>query len=155
MRRPGIEKLEADVSAGRLGDVVVWRVDRLGRTAAGVLAFLEQLDAAGVKFVAVRDGLDCDTFDVPVGHLEANRQSHCEGIGRRARQYYRATIRFQIKFAFQHGVTVELVARQRSSSLHLDGAGNRVLPNSVLCGPRSTSTCCKSTRDWVNWRPRD
>jgi DNA invertase Pin-like site-specific DNA recombinase len=66
MRRPGMEKLEADVVAGRLDSVVVWRVDRLGRTAAGVLAFLEQLDVAGVKFVAVRDGFDSDT---PAGRL--------------------------------------------------------------------------------------
>ena len=66
MRRPGMEKLEADVSASKVGTVVVWRVDRLGRTAAGVLAFLEQLDVAGVKFVAVRDGFDSDT---PAGRL--------------------------------------------------------------------------------------
>ncbi len=66
MRRPGIEKLEADVAAGRVGTVVVWRVDRLGRTAAGMLTFLEQLDAQGVKFVAVRDGFDSET---PAGRL--------------------------------------------------------------------------------------
>ena len=61
MRRPGMEKLNADLAAGKVGTVVVWRVDRLGRTAAGMLAFLEQLDAASVKFVAVRDGFDSDT----------------------------------------------------------------------------------------------
>ena len=34
MRRPGIEKLEAEVAAGTVGTVVVWRVDRLGRDRA-------------------------------------------------------------------------------------------------------------------------
>ncbi len=66
MRRPGIEKLESDVAAGKVDTVVVWRVDRLGRTAAGMLTFLEQLDTQGVKFVAVRDGFDSET---PAGRL--------------------------------------------------------------------------------------
>lgn len=66
MRRPGMEKLEGDVSAGKVDTVLVWRLDRLGRTAAGVLAFLEQLDVAGVKFVAARDGFDSDN---PAGRL--------------------------------------------------------------------------------------
>jgi DNA invertase Pin-like site-specific DNA recombinase len=66
MRRPAMETLEADIVAGKVSTVVVWRVDRLGRTAAGVLAFLERLDVATVKFVAVRDGFDSDT---PAGRL--------------------------------------------------------------------------------------
>jgi len=66
MRRPGIRQLEDDIRSGRVGMVVVWRVDRLGRTAAGMLAFLENLDAQGVKFVAVRDGFDSET---PAGRL--------------------------------------------------------------------------------------
>jgi len=66
MRRPGIEQLETDVAAGKVDTVVVWRVDRLGRTAAGMLAFLEQLDESGVTFVAVRDGFDSGT---PAGRL--------------------------------------------------------------------------------------
>lgn len=61
MKRPDMSKLEADIAGGKIGTVVVWRVDRLGRTAAGMLTFLEQLDAAGVKFVAVRDGFDSET----------------------------------------------------------------------------------------------
>ena len=49
MRRPGIHKLEAGVITGKLGTVVVWRVDRLGRNAAGMLTFLEQLDCPSRK----------------------------------------------------------------------------------------------------------
>ena len=61
LERPGMRKLEANIDAGKVGAVVVWRLDRLGRTAAGVLTFLEKLDKAGVKFIAVRDGFDSDT----------------------------------------------------------------------------------------------
>ena len=33
MDRPGWKRLEADIIAGRLSKIVVWRLDRLGRTA--------------------------------------------------------------------------------------------------------------------------
>ena len=56
--RPGMRKLEAAVHKGSVDTVVVWRLDRLGRTARETLAFLEDLDAAGVRFVSVRDGID-------------------------------------------------------------------------------------------------
>ena len=36
-------------------------VHRLGRTARETLAFLEDLDAAGVRFVSVRDGVDASS----------------------------------------------------------------------------------------------
>lgn len=33
-----VEKLEGDVSASKVSTSLIWRLDRLGRTAAGVLA---------------------------------------------------------------------------------------------------------------------
>lgn len=35
MDRPGWKKLEADLRAGKVSRLVVWRLDRLGRTAQG------------------------------------------------------------------------------------------------------------------------
>ena len=40
MERPGMTKLLADLRAGRIKSVVVWRLDRLGRTAKGLLVDL-------------------------------------------------------------------------------------------------------------------
>ena len=36
-----------DIRAGKVGALVVWRLDRLGRTVAELLPFLEDLDVAG------------------------------------------------------------------------------------------------------------
>ena len=36
MDRPGWKRLEAAIDAGRVKTVVVWRLDRLGRTASGL-----------------------------------------------------------------------------------------------------------------------
>jgi len=56
--RPGIEHLEQAVRAGHVETIVVWRLDRLGRTAVQTLAFLALLDDLGVRLISIRDGFD-------------------------------------------------------------------------------------------------
>jgi DNA invertase Pin-like site-specific DNA recombinase len=51
MDRPGLDRLLADARAGNISKVVVWRLDRLGRTARGLLALLDELQALGVGFI--------------------------------------------------------------------------------------------------------
>ena len=69
MVRPGWLKLEAAIRQGRVSAVVVWRVDRLGRTAKGLTALFEELRERKVNLVSLRDGLDLST---PAGRLMAN-----------------------------------------------------------------------------------
>jgi DNA invertase Pin-like site-specific DNA recombinase len=47
---------------------VVWQLDRLGRTAQGLLTLLEELQHLGVEFVSLREGFDLAT---PAGRLMA------------------------------------------------------------------------------------
>jgi DNA invertase Pin-like site-specific DNA recombinase len=57
--RAGLDALVADVHAGRVDVVVVWKLDRLGRSLGHVLGLLDAFTAAGVQFVSVRDpGID-------------------------------------------------------------------------------------------------
>ena len=69
MDRPGWQKLMRQIETGQVSKVVVWRLDRLGRTARGLTALFEQLNRAGVGLVSLRDGLDLTT---PAGRLMAN-----------------------------------------------------------------------------------
>jgi len=69
MERPGWKALEADYRAGKIGRIVVWRLDRLGRTARGLTALFEELTQGKVNLVSIRDGLDLST---PAGRLMAN-----------------------------------------------------------------------------------
>ncbi len=69
MARPGFEKLLAAIRAGKVDRVVIWRLDRLGRTASGLTALFEELRAARVNLVSLKDGLDLET---PAGRLMAN-----------------------------------------------------------------------------------
>ena len=68
MERPGLDKLLADVRSGKVSKVCVWRLDRFGRTAKGLLTLLDELQALGVGFVSLREGFDIST---PAGRLMA------------------------------------------------------------------------------------
>ena len=61
MERPGWQKLERDMAAGKVAKVVVWRLDRLGRTARGLTALFEELRNRKVGLVSVKDGLNLST----------------------------------------------------------------------------------------------
>ena len=53
VERPGLKKLLADVAAGRVRIVVVYKVDRLTRSLADFAKLVELFDAHGVSFVSV------------------------------------------------------------------------------------------------------
>jgi DNA invertase Pin-like site-specific DNA recombinase len=69
MDRPGWKRLEADMHTGEIAKIVVWRLDRLGRTAAGLTALFEDLQRLGVGFESLRDKVDLSTA---AGRLMAN-----------------------------------------------------------------------------------
>lgn len=69
MDRPGWNRLQAAMDAGVISTVVVWRLDRLGRTAKGLTALFSELQERGIGLVSLRDGLDLST---PAGRLMAN-----------------------------------------------------------------------------------
>jgi len=69
MDRPGWRRLEADMIAGMVSKIVVWRLDRLGRTAAGLTALFEDLQRRNIGFEALRDKVDLSTA---AGRLMAN-----------------------------------------------------------------------------------
>jgi DNA invertase Pin-like site-specific DNA recombinase len=64
MDRPGFRQMMRDIEAGRVDTLVVWRLDRLGRT-----ALFEDLIRCKVNLISLKDGLDLVT---PAGRLMAN-----------------------------------------------------------------------------------
>ena len=61
MNRPGWNKLEEQIRLGRVKSIVVWRLDRLGRTASGLTALFDELQQRGVNLISLKDGLDLST----------------------------------------------------------------------------------------------
>src|SRR6516165_169660 len=68
MDRPGMERLLAELRAGRLARIVVWRLDRLGRTTRGLCQLFEELRERRVDLVSLKDGFSLDS---PAGRLHA------------------------------------------------------------------------------------
>lgn len=69
MDRPGWNKLMSDMRSGKVNKIVCWRLDRLGRTAAGLTQLFNELIQRRVGLVSLKDGIDLST---PAGRMIAN-----------------------------------------------------------------------------------
>jgi len=56
--RPELQRLLREARRGLLDCVLVWKLDRFGRSALDVLANIQALADAGVRFVAATQGID-------------------------------------------------------------------------------------------------
>ena len=66
-RRPALDQLLADARRRRLDVLVCWRLDRLGRNLRHLITLLDELQALGVAFVSLAEGIDATT---PAGKLQ-------------------------------------------------------------------------------------
>lgn len=68
MNRPGMDSLLEQLRAGKLCRIVVWRLDRLGRTTKGLCQLFDELRERKVDLVSLKDGFSLDS---PAGRLHA------------------------------------------------------------------------------------
>ena len=66
-RRPALDALLKDVTRRRFDVLVCWRLDRLGRSLKHPVTLLDELQALGVAFVSLQEGIDATT---PAGKLQ-------------------------------------------------------------------------------------
>ena len=66
-RRPALDQLVTDARRRRFDVLVCWRLDRLGRNLKHLITLLEELQALGVAFVSLAEGIDATT---PAGRLQ-------------------------------------------------------------------------------------
>lgn len=69
MDRPGLKQLLADIEAGHVDVIVVYKVDRLTRSLADFARIIETLDKAGASFVSVTQAFNTTTS---MGRLTLN-----------------------------------------------------------------------------------
>jgi DNA invertase Pin-like site-specific DNA recombinase len=68
MVRPGMDRLLTELRAERLSRIVVWRLDRLGRTTRGLCQLFEELQERKVDLVSLKHGFSLAS---PAGRLHA------------------------------------------------------------------------------------
>jgi DNA invertase Pin-like site-specific DNA recombinase len=95
MDRPALQQLLADLTAGRVDTVVVYKIDRLTRSLADFAKIVEILDARGASFVSVTQQFNTTTS---MGRLTLNvllsfAQFEREVIGERIRDKIAASKR--------------------------------------------------------------
>ena len=64
--RPALNRLMADACRRRFDGILVWKIDRFGRSLKHLVNSLAELAALGVAFISLRDNLDLST---PSGRL--------------------------------------------------------------------------------------
>jgi DNA invertase Pin-like site-specific DNA recombinase len=67
--RPGLRRVMDAARKGDVGAVLVWKLDRFGRSSLDVLSNIQALTDAGVRFVAVTQGLDVKPQGDAMSHL--------------------------------------------------------------------------------------
>jgi DNA invertase Pin-like site-specific DNA recombinase len=65
--RPALTRMLKDAHSRACDGILVWKIDRLARSLKHLVNCLAELDARGVAFVSLRDGLDLST---PAGRLQ-------------------------------------------------------------------------------------
>src|SRR5664279_3145760 len=73
-RREAREKIMEAARRREIDLVLVWRLDRCGRSVTDLLATLQELEHLGVGFVSLTEALDLTT---PSGRAMAGQQRHC------------------------------------------------------------------------------
>jgi DNA invertase Pin-like site-specific DNA recombinase len=65
-KRPQLDRLMADAHRRQIDAVLVWKLDRFGRSLKHLVNSLAEFEALGIVFVSLRDNLDLST---PAGRL--------------------------------------------------------------------------------------
>jgi DNA invertase Pin-like site-specific DNA recombinase len=86
-----LDQLLADARRRRFDVLVCWRLDRLGRNLKHLVTLLEELQALGIAFVSLNEGIDATT---PAGKL----QMHVLGA---IAEFERARIAERVKAGLQ------------------------------------------------------
>ena len=86
LRRPGLQQLLADIDAGQITMVVVYKIDRLTRSLTDFAKMVERLDAAGCSFVSVTQAFNTSnsmgrlTLNVLLSFAQFEREVTAERI---------------------------------------------------------------------------
>jgi DNA invertase Pin-like site-specific DNA recombinase len=110
--RPALDSLVRDAKRRKFDTLIVWRLYRLGRNLKHLITLLEELQATGVAFVSLHEGIDATT---PAGKL----QMHILGA---IAEFERARIAERVKAG---------LARARAQGRQL-GRPRRTIPLDLL-----------------------
>jgi len=154
--RPALNRLMANASQRKFDAVLVWKLDRFGRSLRHLVNALAELEALGLSFISLRDNLDLST---PSGRLMF------QIIGAMA-EFERSLIQERVKAGLRNakakgrrlGRPRVVVDQAEISAMRDSGASWRTIAEKLGVGlgtahriahPRSKNVC----RDFSNGSP--
>ena len=134
-RRPGLDRLLSACRRRQVDVVLVWRLDRLGRSLKHLIMMLDELQNLGVAFVVLHEQIDCTT---------ATGQLMLHLLGAFA-EFERALIRERVKAGLAHaqskgqqlGRPRLKIDPARVGSLRKDGRSIRQIAQTLHISPAS------------------
>jgi DNA invertase Pin-like site-specific DNA recombinase len=138
--RPELNRLMADVRAGKYTQVIVWKFDRFARSAAHLLKALDTLTKSGVQFVSLTEGVDTGT---PMGKFMLTILG---AVGELERSMIIERVKSGMRHAKTHGTkSGQPIGRKR----RIDQAEIRSLlaaGNSKMSVARTLNICAETVR---------
>jgi DNA invertase Pin-like site-specific DNA recombinase len=132
MSRPAWDRLWKAVEEEKINRIVVWRLDRLGRTCVGLSRLFQELRERKVTLVSLKDGLDLGTAagrlmahvlaSVAEYELEVKTERQAAGIAA-ARQAVRDGKRARYGSGRKPGLTIAPVVCKQVLKMKADGQG--------------------------------
>ncbi len=130
--RPALNQMMADAHARKFDLVLVWKLDRFGRSLRHLVNALAEFEALGIAFVSLRDNLDLTT---PAGRLMF------QIIGAMA-EFERALIQERVRAGLRNakskgkhlGRPKVIVDRYRIASLRAQGLGWKAIAQKLSLG---------------------
>ena len=154
MARPKLDALLDLAQGGRIKHIVIWRLDRLGRTASGLTKLFDNLREWGCNLISLRDGIDLLT---PAGRLMANviasvAQYETEIRGERQRAGIAAAIRAnggKAPWGGDNGCSKRALSKEkRALILEKRAAGwtYKKIAKTIGCGAHTAFMHCKHAK---------
>lgn len=137
--RPQLDRMIRDAHARRFDAIVVWKLDRLGRSLKHLVTIIEDLDAYRVAFISLRDNLDLST---PSGRL----MMHIIGaMAEFERELIRERVTAGIQAARKRGVRIgrprTYVSPEKVRAMREEGTPWRTIAKRLHIG---TGTACRA-----------
>ena len=154
--RPALDKMLADGRSGKFGAVLVWKLDRLGRSLLHLVRLLEEFRRIGIELVSFSEGLD---FTTTTGKLLFQIIS---AFAEFERDCIRERVRAGMRNARAKGRRIgrppltELSVEMKTAigQAYLGGKGSlRRLASEYGTSPSNVQRCVKACRDTVLNRP--
>jgi putative DNA-invertase from lambdoid prophage Rac len=148
--RPQLNRLMKDASQHRFDAVMVWKLDRFGRSVGNFIEHLQSLESYGVRFMAITQTIDTDhsnptsrlLMHIMAAFAEFERALICERVkaGMKAAKY-RGVHCGRKRVVFNHGQVIDLQTKGKSirqiaaATGQSYGAIHRVLAQQITPAP--------------------